>query len=170
MQDNSRQVAGRTFVILITGIRRREWHQLLNPCHWRAACVKTRATAARALPGVMIYGLKRGKGGRSGSSREHSAGLSGVFADALAGPYELRQGNIMAAVRYTSAGCALWKRCRKMTECFVFTGIYQRSINPRRTHERRKKASELKYLKKHTFHTIYKHFFFLASVGQEILS
>lgn len=110
------------------------------------------------------------KGGRSGSSREHSAGLSGALVDALTGPYELRQGNRTAAVRYTSAGCALWKRCRKMTECFVFTGIYRRSINPRRTHERRKKASELKYLKKHTFHTIYKPlFWFLTGVGQEIL-
>lgn len=55
----------------------------------------------------MIYDLKSGKGGRSGSSREHSAGLSGVLVDALAGPYELRQGNMTAAVRYTSAGCAL---------------------------------------------------------------
>lgn len=181
MKGNSRQVAGRTFVIVITEIqRRREWHQLgaqhiplwrpllLSPCHWSAARVKTRATAARALLRVMIYDLKRGKGGRSGSSLEHSAGLSGVLVDALAGPYEL--GDITAAVRYTSTGCAVWKRCRKMTECFVFTGIYRRSINPRRIHERRKTASELKYLNKHTFHTIYKHiFWFLTSVGKEIV-
>lgn len=39
-------------------------------------------------------------------------------------------------------------------ELFVLTGIYQRSINPRRTHEKRKRASKLnglahKVLKEH---------------------